>query len=178
MLDYTIIDEYENDKGENEAKTITALKNFRQFYMNLLSHSIEGDIDVDVFEHNMGMLPDDYIKTHECDASLSFRATDLAKNTNLYTFPTSADEKASELQYWQSNNLRDIVIRFYRYSGSKVMITVELVDTYDANGNPIPDASKTVGVFYVLDNVLNRLQEDLDVLLNGEKVLPVGEAYK
>jgi len=132
----------------------------------------DGDIDEAVFVQNMGMSSQEYIKTHACDASFSFSIADMAKNTNLYTAPTSGDDKASELQYWQNNNQMDIVIRFYRYSGRKVMMTVEVIEKYDENGNPISDPTKTVGRFYVLDSVLDMIEEDLLTLLDptGKKV--------
>jgi len=172
LLDYTVIHNETTDKGTIKTETIPALENFRQFYSNLVGYTIEGDIDEAVFVQNMGMSSQEYIKTHACDASFSFSIADMAKNTNLYTAPTSGDDKASELQYWQNNNQMDIVIRFYRYSGRKVMMTVEVIEKYDENGNPISDPTKTVGRFYVLDSVLDMIEEDLLTLLDptGKKV--------
>lgn len=175
LLDYTLVYEYKTDKGTMKTEQVTGIENFRQFYTNLVSYTIEGDIDESVFAENMGMSTDAYIKTHKEDASFSFRVQDMAKNTNLYTILTSNDDLASEIQYWEKNNEQDIVVRFYRYSDRKVMMTVELVKEYDANGNPVPNVSNTVGKFYVLTTVLDMIEEDLTLLLDPSLKTPVPE---
>ncbi len=175
LLDYTIHYEVKNDKGVTVAKQISALENFRQFYVNLVSLTIEGDIDEQVFLENMGMTTQEYINSKKEDASFSFKVADMAKNTNLYTVLTSSGDKASEEQFWKKHNEHDIVIRFYRYSDRKVMMTLELVEKYDENGNPLPDATKTVGKFYVLTTVLDMIEEDLGLLLNPSLNTPVPE---
>ena len=175
LLDYTLVYEVKTDKGTMKTEQVTALDNFRQFYVNLVSLTIEGDIDEKVFLENMGMTTQEYINTKKEDASFSFKVADMAKNTNLYTVLTSSDDKATEEQFWKEHNEHDIVIRFYRYSDRKVMMTLELVEEYDENGNPLPDATKTVGKFYVLTTVLDMIEEDLGLLLDPSKNTPVPE---
>lgn len=169
LLDYTVIHTYTTDKGLEKTEVISALDNFRQFYNNLVTYTIEGDVDEETFIANMGMTPDEYIKTHDPDATITYHVGDYAANANLFTQPMTEDETSPETRYWTENNERDVIIRFYRYSERKSMVTIE-VATYDEQGNPVFDPEKTVGRFYVLTDFLEALTDDLDTLLAGKRI--------
>lgn len=180
LLDYTIVHTEKDDKGGTKTETIPALENFRQLYVNLVTLTVEGDLDEATFIETTGMTSAEYIKTHACDASISFSASDAAKNSNLYTqdvfVQTNEGEKIFEEQYWKANNKKDIIIRFYlceEFSMRRIMMTVEVVDDITKVDPENPATANAVAKFYVTKDVLDWLQEDLDLLLSEQKIVDI-----
>ncbi len=176
LLDYTIVNTYITDSGKEKTEIISGVDNFRKLYGDMLYFSIEGDADPKVFEQNMGVSMEEYIKRGDsaCYATISYRVQDSAYAMNLHTAPSDSKDKASEQKYWQEDNAMDVVIRFYRYTEGKSLITVEVIEEYDENGNPISDPEKAAGRFYVLNNVLDHIVKDAEDLLAQTKVTPLG----
>ncbi len=175
-LDYTIVNTYITDSGKEKTETISAVDNFRKLYGDMLYFSIEGDADPKVFEANVGVPMEEYIKRGDdaCYAIISYRVKDSAYGMNLHTAPTDSKDKSAEQKYWTEDNGMDVVIRFYRYSDAKSLMTIEVIEEYDEYGNPISDPTKAAGRFFVLNNVLDHLVEDAEALLAQIKVTPLG----
>jgi len=178
LLDYTIVHTEPDDKGGTKTETIPALENFRQLYVNLVTYSLQGTIDEADFLEETGMTTEEYIKTHACDASISFRASDAAKNTNLYTesqeLKTNEGDKNFEVQYWKSNNRKDVIIRFYRcdeYDKRNYLMTIEVVKDITKVDPADPETANAVAKFYVSKDVLDWLAEDIDLLLSAQKLV-------
>ena len=178
VLDYTIVHTYTTDKGTEKTETITATDNFRKLYSDLLWFSIEGDVDEEEFKKNIGLLTgtemtmDEYIALGDdvCQAIFTYHVSDMAVLMNLITGVENANDKALEQKYWTENNEKDVVVRFYRYSERKTMITIEVIEEYDENGNPVSDPTKAAGRFYVLSTYLDQLLGDAERLLAKERV--------
>ena len=175
-MDYTIVNTYITDSGKEKTETISAVDNFRKLYGDMLYFSIEGDADPKVFEANVGVPMEEYIKRGDdaCYAIISYRVKDSAYGMNLHTAPTDSKDKSAEQKYWTEDNGMDVVIRFYRYSDAKSLMTIEVIEEYDEYGNPISDPTKAAGRFFVLNNVLDHLVEDAEALLAQIKVTPLG----
>ena len=169
LLDYKHTYSYVNDAGDTVTKTYTGNQNFRAFYMDMLYFNIVGDFDEAEFQANMGMSSAEYIAQGEdvCDAIISYRVEDLAKYTNQYTYK---DKTGATVKLYPENNVQEVVLRFYQYTEMKTLLTVEVVEKYDENGNPILNPSAAVGVFYVWDYYLDTLEQDLDRILSEERV--------
>ena len=172
LLDYTIVHTYTNDAGKEKTKTYTGTENFRKLYGDLLYYSIEGDVDPEEFEKNIGMSMEDYIKQGDgvCQAMITYHVSDMADMTNLESSVSSNKEKEPEIKYWQESNGMDVVIRFYRYSERKTMITIEVIEEYDEKGNPISKPENAAGRFYVLSTYLDQLMRDAEKVVAGELV--------
>ncbi len=172
LLDYTIVNTYITDTGKEKTEMISAVDNFRMLYNQLLVFSIEGDADPEEFQNNLGVSMEEYIKRGDgvCQAIISYRVDDMAYGMNLHTSPEASDDKASEQKYWGGINGMDIVIRLYRYSERKSLLTVEVVTEYDENGNPISNPEKAAGRFYVSSSFLDQIVEAADRLLAQQKV--------
>ena len=93
---------------------------------------------------------------------------DYIREDKVITFETN--DKGETEKFWKEDNEQDVVIRFYRYSERKSMLTIEIIEDYDENGNPISDPTKAVGSFYVLSSYLDTLAQEGDRLLNKEIV--------
>lgn len=170
LLDYQIVHTYVDDKGQTKAETIYAIDNFRRFWIqDWYWLSLEGDVDPDDFERLTGMTVEEYIKAkgNDCYASITVNVEDMAKNFNHYTYK---DENGNTVKLYDENNQRYIIYRFYRYSERKAMVTVEIVKDFDENGNPISDPTNVVGRFYVLSSYLDMMGEDLEKIINEERV--------
>lgn len=170
LLDYKILHSYTDDKGQTKVETINAIDNFRRFWIqDWYWLSLEGDVDPDDFERQTGMSITDYIQTYQdqCYASITVSVEDMAKCFNQYTYQ---DENGNEVKLFDKNNQRYLIYRFYRYSERKAMVTVELVETFDGNGNPISDPTNVVGRFYVLSSYLDMMGEDLEKIIQEERV--------
>ncbi len=178
VLDYTIVHTYPTDKGTEKTENITATANFRQLYTDLLFFSLEGDVNEEEFRQNIAQLTgkemsvEEYIALGEdaCQAIFSYRLSDRAVLMNLVCTPEADKTKAFEEKWWTENNEAELVIRFYRYSARKSMVTIEVIEEYDENGNPISDPTNAVGRFYVLSTYLDQLLGDAERLLAGERV--------
>ena len=141
-------------------------------YNQLLVFSIEGDADPEEFQNNLGVSMEEYIKRGDgvCQAIISYRVDDMAYGMNLHTSPEDSADKASEQKYWGGSNGMDIVIRLYRYSERKSLLTIEVITEYDENGNPISNPEKAAGRFYVSSSFLDQIVEAADRLLAQQKV--------
>ena len=118
------------------------------------------------------MSVEDYIKQGDgvCQAMITYHVSDMADIMNLESHVSSNKEKEPEIKYWQESNGMDVVIRFYRYSERKSMITIEVIEEYDENGNPISNPENAVGRFYVLSTFLNQLMSDAERVVAGELI--------
>ncbi len=172
-LDYTITYTYVNDKGVEEIEQVTGAQNFREFYTDLLWFSLEGDFDEAEFEKTHGMSVKDYIAQGDdvCDAKISFYAEDMAATLNDYTY---TNESGEEVKLYTENNELTVVLRFYRYTDRKAFLTIEIVDEFDENGDPVSDPTKATGAFYVLSSYLGTLLEDIELVLAQQPVQPEG----
>lgn len=171
LMDYVITDTYIDDAGVEKTKQISARENFSDFYIKLLYMTIEGDVDEAEFEANMGMSIKDYIAKHgnECQASLRYLVKDHASVMNQYTY---TNDKGEVVKLWTEDNEREVIIRFYRYSERKSLMTIELIEDYDENGEPITDPTNAIGSFYVLSSYLEEIADAGDMLLNQELIDP------
>ncbi len=169
-LDYTVRYDYINDVGEERTTYISAVDNFRRFWIqDWYWLSLEGDVDRDAFERNTGMTVEEYIAQGDsaCYAKITVHVEDMAKYLNYYTY---TDENGKTVKLYTENNERDLVFRFYRYSERRAMVTVEVVKSYDANGDPISDPTNALGRFYVQSSYLDMMGEDLEKVVKGERV--------
>ncbi len=170
LLDYKIQHNFVNDKGQPMTEYINAIDNFRRFWIqDWYWLSLEGDVDPDDFQTLTGMTVDDYIaaKGNDCYATITVDVEDMAKSLNHYTYK---DENGNTVKLYDENNSRYLIYRFYRYSERKAMVTVELVTEFDAQGNPISDPTNVLGRFYVLCSYLDMMGEDLEKVINEERV--------
>ena len=120
-----------------------AADNFRKMYQGLLYASVEGATDLT--EEQMAAfraLPDS-----ECQLKLTLTAQD-PDGTTRYT-----------------------IYRFYRYTNLKSYMTVELVDSPDAVGNP----QNAQGSFFVLSTFVEKLIADAQRIQNGEEVIAISK---
>lgn len=163
-LDYELTYYVDSDTGFVRPKKLTGVENFRQLFVVLSSYCIEGDVDREKFSkaHN-GMSIEEYIALGDevCDAIIRYHLEDNASELNPYY-----KEEGKE------NNVRDIVIRFYDYSDRHSFITIEVVEDYDVEGNPISDPTKASGKFYVLSSYLDKLYADVRNVVNQKRVDP------
>lgn len=163
-LDYELTYYVDSDTGFTRPKKLTGVDNFRQLFVVLSSYCIEGDVDREKFSkaHN-GMSIEDYIAQGDgvCDAIIRYHLEDNASELNPYY-----KEEGKE------NNVRDIVIRFYDYSDRHSFITIEVVENYDTEGNPISDPTKASGKFYVLRSYLDKLYADVRNVVDKKRVDP------
>ena len=168
-MDYNIIYTVDTDSGTQKTKQIDAVSNFRKLFIILNSYTLEGDMDEELFEKNMGMTTDEYVAKGDevCDAIISFRLRDKAATLNKYTY---TDKNGVEQKLYTEDNEQYIVFRFYRFSERKAYLTIEVVEEFDENGKPISDPTKAGGGFYVLTSYLDNLVEGAQRLINEERV--------
>ena len=163
LLDYTITETTVTDAGKTKIKEYSATDNFRRLYARLLWYTIEGDVSAAEFRKSTGMSVEEFIQSDTDDdkwiARITYRVEDYATIANTYL-------KEDNTPLYTENNSFDAVLRFYEYgSGRKLLLTIEVVDTYDENGNPVFDATDAQGNFYVLPTMLG------DIVTCAEKVL-------
>ena len=172
LLDYTIVNTYITDSGKEKTEKISGVDNFRKLYSQLLWFSIEGDADPEEFEKNLGVSMEEYIKRGDgvCQAVISYRVDDMAYGMNLHTALDGSEDKASEQKYWTESNGMDVVIRLYRYSERKSLLTVEVITEYDEKGDPISNPENAAGRFYVSASFLDQIVEAAERLLTQQKV--------
>lgn len=161
-LDYVIHYDTVSDTGIQKVESVDAITNFRNFYQKLQYISFEGSMDEDELEKlGISMEECKSLPDSACDMIIYYRAVDLRGNSVAK------------------------VIRFYTYSGH-TFVTIEMVDAFDANGNPTTDwrsqssadNENANGAFYVSSNYLNILKQDLVRVSRGESkediVIPQG----
>ncbi len=161
-LDYELTYYVDSDTGFTRPKKLTAVDNFRHLFVELSSFCIEGDVDREKFAnaHN-GMSIEEYIAQGDevCDAIIRYHLEDNASELNPYY-----------KEEGKGNNERDIVIRFYDYSDRHSFITIEVVENYDAQGNPISNPAKASGKFYVLRSYLDKMYADVRNVVSQKRV--------
>lgn len=169
-LEYLIHHTYLDDVGVERVEKISAITNFRRFWIqDWYWFSLEGDIDDEDFRRNTGMSVEEYLLQQGDDpyATISYRSEDMAATLNRYYYE---DDSGKSVKLYTENNEKHLIIRFYRYSERKAMVTIELITEYDAQGNPISHPEQAAGRFYVLTSYLDMLGEDLDKILNAQRV--------
>ena len=185
LLDYTLTYTYLTSAGKEKTRQISGTDNFRKLYTDLLFYTLEGDLDHREFEANMGMSVKDYIAANgdeTCGADpqkglqaiIRFRAEDFAATLNNYVY---TDKNGNEVKLYTENNKMDVIMRLYRYSDRKAYLTIECVDKYDSNGQPITNPEWADGMFYVNVSYLNVIQESINRLLSNRPVEPENEDY-
>ena len=170
LLDYSYTYSYIDDTGNTRTKTYTGSDNFRNFYIQLLNLAVGGVINEKEFEATLGMSVSEYIAQGDgvCQAVIRYRAEDMAKIFNQFTYK---DETGSIVKLYEENNEREIVLRFYRYSEMRSLMTLEVVEKYDAEGNPVYNPANEIGRFFVNALEIERLQTVLEQILAGERVV-------
>ncbi len=158
LLDYSFTHSYVGDTGTLKTETVTGLGNFRSLYLQLLAFTLQGDVDEKEFHERTGksvaeFLADPATKEY---GHISYYLEDYAKFFN--------DSMKDGEYVYQTNNKRSVVIRFYRYTDMKSLVTVELL-TENASGEWVSSGDGVVGKFYVLTSYLDMLLD------NAQKVL-------
>ena len=180
-LDYSITYKYQTDTGGEKQQTVTAIDNFRDLYQVLMWYSIEGDIDFSELGDGTGDLKG-YLANTAPSATISYHFADkaLVMNTQSYTdYPENAEagKPTPEAKVWLANNERYVIVRLYQYTATKSLITIEVVESFDENGNPITDPTKAEGSFYVLTSYCNTLLDALQDLVNERPIDPRSNNY-
>ncbi len=170
LLDYSKVYTYINNSGKEKTVTYTGLDNFREFFETLIWFSLEGDFDEDEerkFEKNLGMSVTDYIAQGEsaCDAMITLKAEDYAKTMNKVTYK---DENGDEVKLYPENNKISYVLRFYKYTEGRALLTLEVLE----NESSTPDPTKAQYAFYVFSDYFNEIAQDGDDLLAGNPIDP------
>ena len=165
LLDYSILNSYITDAGVEKNELISGVDNFRRFYRMLMYMTIEGDVDPAVFQANMGMTMEEYVAQGDdvCQAIFKVHIKDHASVLNQH-------KDADGDKTWETDNESDLVIRFYRYSERKSLLTVEVIEKYDENGNPISDPTNVACDFYVRSDYIDELAEALEKVMNQQLV--------
>ena len=171
-LDYTIVYNKTTDTGTEKTETVLAVDNFRSLYTLFMYYTIEGDVDEAEFEKNIGMSIKDYLAQGDgvCQAIFTYRVKDQSKIMNVDTGLTKVEDLAPEIKEHVKATERDVVIRLYRYSDWKSLVTVEVIEEYDENGNPTSDPTNAEGCFYVDAFYANQIIEAAERLVKGERV--------
>ena len=166
-LDYEVHTVEPSDTGGQTALDYTGVQNFSRFVAKLFMGKIEGDIDAARFAADTGMTVAELIAADtaddKCIAKIRYHLEDYAADCN---------------PYWNGNNYRDLVLRFYEYesSGRKCLLTVEVLERdadgnliLDENGEVFTDATRATGLFYANTAALGVLagyaQDVLDQVL-------------
>ncbi|MBQ5772287.1 MAG: hypothetical protein IIW07_02185, partial [Clostridia bacterium] len=170
LLDYSYTYSYIDDAGNPRTKTYTGLDNFREFYVQLLYFTVGGVIDEKEFEAALGMSVSEYIAQGDgvCQAVIHYRSEDMAKVFNQFTYK---DENGQTVKLYEENNTKEIVLRFYRYSEMRSLMTLEVVDKYDDAGNPVFNPANEIGRFFVNALEIENLERMLDMILSGERIV-------
>ena len=168
LLDYTIVDTKVNDSGMNESETISATDNFRRLHMQLLMISLEGDVDEEEFERNMGMTVKKFLKSDKAvpQAEITMLAEDYAKLLNTSRKP---DENGDMVPVHTENMEQCLVFRFYRYTEWKSLVTIDAL-VKDENGNWVSTGDELAGRFYVNSSILDKMQSDIGKIMDKELI--------
>ena len=167
LLDYTIVDTKLNDSGVSESETISATDNFRKLHMQMLTISLEGDVNKTEFERNMGMTVDAFLASGVApDATISMVVEDEAKVLNS---SKKRDESGKLVPVHTENIEQYYVFRFYSYTEWKSLVTIEMMEK-DDNGNWVSSNSTPQGRFYVNSSILDKMESDIEKILDGELI--------
>ena len=126
-------------KPSGSTVTESATYNFKRFIQSLLSASMEGQVDLT--EEEMTALRNS--PEEECVLKLT----------------AIMDDGKGEHKY--------AIYRFYRYTERKAYMTVEILDTPDAAGDP----TRGQGSFYVLSSFCDKLIADAYRFMNKQEVI-------
>lgn len=173
QLDYTITYSYIDDTGVLQYDQITGLENFYELCIHLTTFSIEGDFDAKeeaLFVQNNGMSVGDYIANNQADATIFYRIEDQAATMNKYTY---TDKNGVVSPYYTENNERALILRLYRYTERRALITVEVIEDYEG-GDPVSNPQKASRLFYVHYSYLDTILQDLEHILNEYPIDPEG----
>lgn len=166
LLDYSITVTDRDDMGHEKVDVVSAVDNFRRFYNNMLYFSLGGDVNEAEFQKAMGMSVADYLATKEALAVFTLHVEDYASVTNGFTV---YDGEGKEHPLYPENNQKYMVVRFYKWTDWKAVITVEVMEQ-DENGNWVSTQDEVVGKFFVSTEYLNNLGKDLVDLVTGKLV--------
>ncbi len=173
-LDYTVRNTYRDDTGVERVESITARDNFRRLYTQILYFSLEGDVDPKEFLEKTGKTIDEFLAgPHTADAAITISIEDYASILNAYTyFSNEKNEETGETVetehiFYTENNTKNLVVRFYRYSDWKALVTIETFEIGE-DGAPVYSEAGESGKFFVNYNYLQKLQESFEQLLNQE----------
>lgn len=167
LLDYVIESSGIGDDGTNKRETVTATENFKKLHLQILYFSLAGDVDEVEFANAMGMTVDEFLKQdgNKPLAQISAYVKDYAEYFNGHTYH---DEDGNELKWHDKNSEQRFEYKFYQYSDWKVLVTVELFEK-DENGEWVTTAEDgVVGKFYASTSILEKLEKDIQRLLNEE----------
>ncbi len=167
VLDYRKTNVFIGDSGVTETEIFTGTDNFRKLHLQLLHFSLEGDVNAAEFEAAMGMTVEEFLAsdTKKPTAQITTMVQDYARIFNGYTY---RDKDGDEVRLFDENNKQYIEYKFYQYSDWKALVTVELF-RMDENGEWVTTATEgVVGKFFVTSPILDKLQSDVDRLLNEE----------
>ena len=114
----------------------------------------------------------DYISDESnCDAEIFLHLEDQAATMNTYTY---TDKNGVVKKLHTTNNERAIMVRLYRYTERKALLTVEVIEDYEG-GEPVSDPSKATGLFYVNYSYFSKtIVSDLENVLGEYPLEPVG----
>jgi hypothetical protein len=158
------------DDGQEAIKNITATDNFRRVYEKLLSFSLMGDIDPEMFakSHN-GMSVEEFLASSQKTpmATISMHVEDYARALNGYTY---YDKDGNEIRRYDENISQYYEYKFYQYSDWKVLVTVELFTKNEQGEFVTNSPDGVVGKFYASTAILEKLVGDIDRLLNAEVI--------
>ncbi|MBQ7336577.1 MAG: DUF4340 domain-containing protein [Clostridia bacterium] len=168
LLDYSFTHTTTSSTGTVTSATLTGHDNFRNLYGILAFFCLEGDVDETEFESRMGMSISEYLAsdTKVKQASISYRAEDLA---SLFNASTVTNKDGETVRRYTENNEKYVVINFYQYTDWKSLVTIEALEK-DENGNWVSNEDSVVGRFYVLTSYLEKLESDVQKVLNKEYV--------
>ncbi|MBE6548085.1 MAG: DUF4340 domain-containing protein [Ruminococcaceae bacterium] len=127
-----------------------AIYNFQQFYMGLVYGSMEGVCELS--EEEMAALRelDNFSDTSEgnpCMLKMTVFIEDIKGNT------------------------RYLVYRVYRFSERRAYLTIESLDSPDAESS----SQNAYGKFYILSSFAQKLISDANKVVNGEEVIPTSK---
>ncbi len=167
LLDYTIDISKKDDTGVIQTETLSSLENFRNFFIQLITFSLEGDVDEKEFAAWSGMSVEEFLAAKPAaDAELIIEAEDHASILNGYTV---FNKEGEEHLYYEENLEKNLLIRFYKYSDWKALVTIQTFEL-DENGNRVYSDAKEIGKFFVNANYLQVLQDSIEKLYNEEAV--------
>ncbi len=168
LLDYTATNTIRDDMGVERVESVTALDNFRRLLMQLVTYSLDGDVDEEEFRAYFGKSISEFLASErEADATLTIAAEDYASILNAYTYYSSTDQ-VDKLMYTE-NQQKNMVVRFYKYADWKALVTIQTF-VIDENGEKIYSEAGENGQFFVDAGYLDKLQESMESLYH-EKVI-------
>ncbi len=168
VLDYTITESYRDDTGVEKVESVTALNNFRTFFLKLLYFSLEGDVDEEDFIAAHGKDIASFLAEKPTpDASITMQARDFASILSAFTTYDFEDKKEYKLH--TEDMTKNIIVRFYKYSDWKALVTVQTFEV-DENGNKIYSDATEVGKFFVNYKHLTDFETAINQLINREIV--------